>query len=287
MKKNFNYLIAVFLISCISCEEKGPIIILEESQIPLVDTSYISGVPLNSVPANILFEEFSGVRCSNCPSGNEETHNIVIANPDRIVPVTVHSDFLAAPYENNQDLRNQDANILANTLGPVGSKPSCFINRKVFNGQRLINSPSTWSGLVDNVLNEQSVVAINLEIVSFNLVDRSFRFKVTLEYAASATGHNLGFYITESEIIAEQLNLTVKIDNYVHEYILRKSLTPVIGDPITTFIETNTVIVKEFRVDLNEFDADNLWKMEHMHLVAFIRQSNDDIVNAAMIDLIP
>jgi hypothetical protein len=97
----------------------------------------------------------------------------------------------------------------------------------------------------------------------------------------------LGFYITESEIIAEQLNLTVKIDNYVHEYILRKSLAPVIGDPITTFIETNTVIVKEFRVDLNEFDADNLWKMEHMHLVAFIRQSNDDIVNAAMIDLIP
>ena len=239
MKKHFYFLVALIVISISACEEVGPIIILEESQIPLVDTSYVSNIAFNAVPANVLFEEFSGVRCSNCPSGNEETHNLVVANPGRIVPVTVHSDFLAAPYENNPDLRNEDANILANTLGPVGSKPSCFINRKVINGQRLVNSPNTWSGIVDNELNIQSDVAINLEIVSYDLVERSFRYKATLEYAAAATSHNLGFYITESEIIAKQLNLTVKIDNYEHEYVLRKSLTPIIpGKSIQNILVT-------------------------------------------------
>ena len=287
MRKHIYFLVALIAIGFSSCEEEGPIIILEESQIPLVDTSYVSGTALSSVPANVLFEEFSGVRCANCPNGNEETHNLVVANPGRVVPVTVHSDFLAAPYENSPDLRNEDANILANTLGPVGSKPSCFINRKLVNGQRLINSPGTWNGLVDNELNLQSDVAINLEIVSYDIVERSFRYKATLEYAAAATSHNLGFYITESEIIAEQLNLTVKIEDYEHEYILRKSLTPVIGDPITTDIVANTVIIKEFRVDLDEFDADKVWNLEHMHLVAFIRQANDEIVQAATVDLVP
>ena len=89
------------------------------------------------------------------------------------------------------------------------------------------------------------------------------------------------------EIIAEQLNLTVKIEDYEHEYVLRKSLTPVIGDPITTDIVANTVIIKEFRVDLDEFDADKVWNLEHMHLVAFIRQANDEIVQAATVDLVP
>jgi len=287
MKKLFYSLGTILILALSACEEEGPIIILEEGQVALVDTSYISGTPLSPVPANVLFEEFSGVRCSNCPSGNEETHNIVVANPGRIVPVTVHSDFLAAPYEGYQDLRNDDANAIADNLGPVGSKPSCFINRKIINGQRLVNSPSIWSGIVANELTNQSDVAIRLEIVSYDLVERSFRYKVTLEYAAAASGHSLGFYVTESEIIAEQLNLTVKIFDYEHEYVLRKSLTPIIGNPITTDLVPNIVVIKEFIVDLDEFDADAIWKMEHMHLVAFIRQSNDDIVNAATIDLIP
>ena len=100
-----------------ACEEEGPFINFEEDQASLVDTSYLSSTPIPSADKNVLFEEFSGVRCSNCPSGNGATHTIYAAKGARFVPVTVHSDFLALPYGTDQDLRNEDANTIAICLG--------------------------------------------------------------------------------------------------------------------------------------------------------------------------
>jgi hypothetical protein len=92
------------------------------------------------------------------------TNGLYTTLGDRFVPVTVHSDFLALPYGTNQDLRNDDANAIANALGPVGQKPSTFINRKVINGQRLQGSTGTWAGLVNNELALSSFVNLNVEV---------------------------------------------------------------------------------------------------------------------------
>ncbi len=283
----YSQILTLYILSVLlfACKEEGPIIILEEVQKPLVDTSYIATTPIAAVPKNVLFEEFSGVRCSNCPVGNEITHNLVTDNPGRIAAVTVHSDFLAAPYDDYPDLRSEDADIIANTLGPVGSKPSCFINRKVYAGQRLVNSPNSWTAIVDDELSQTSEVGIQLEIIDFNIIERSFRYQVTMMYASEVANLSLGIYLTESEIISKQLNSTVKIDDYEHEYVLRKSITPIIGVPVTEAIEANTVIIKEFELNLNDIDPDFVWNMENMHLVAFLRQANDDIANAVMIDI--
>jgi len=286
MKYTQFLILAFFSVAFFSCEEEGPIIILEESEVPLVDTSYLSTSTINAVPKNVLFEEFSGVRCANCPIGNEITHDLVINNPGRIAAVTVHSDFLAAPYDDYPDLRTEDANLIANTLGPVGSKPSCFINRKIINGQRLVNSPNTWSSYVDDELAMTSDVDIQLEIIYTDLVERIFRFQVTLMYASEVTDLNLGVYLTESGIISEQLNSTVKEEDYEHEYVLRKSIFPVIGTPITETIAANTVIIKEFEIDLDDYDSDDVWELENMHLVSFLRQADDEVVNAIMADIV-
>ena len=211
----------------------------------------------------------------------------VLANPGRIVPVTVHSDFLATPYDEDQDLRTNDANEIANNLGPVNSKPSCFINRKIYNGQRLLNSPGIWSGFVNAELALQSNVDLQLEIVSYDLLERTIRYRATLSYAAAAQNHNLGFFITESKIEATQLDLTVKVHDYEHEYVLRKTLTYYIGDPVLNDIVPNLVIIKEFEIDLDDYDAAGIWKLENMELVAFIRQSDDAIVQANTVKVAP
>lgn len=280
-------LIVFLMVLLIACKEEGPFINFEEDQLTLVDTSFVSATPIAAVNKNVLFEEFSGVRCSNCPLGNAVTNGLYSALGDRFVPVTVHSDFLAFPYENTQDLRNADANEIANSLGPVGQKPSTFINRKVINGLRLQGSPGTWAGLVDDELNLNSFVDLNLEIVNLDEAERVLRYRITLSYSADAPNHNLGFFLTESEIIAEQLDGSVKIEDYEHEFVLRKSITPVIGTAIGSDIPANTVIIKEFEIDIDDYDTDNLWVMNHMYLVAFIRLDNDAIETATMTELIP
>lgn len=273
-----------------SCEEEGPLIILEAGQEALTDTCYISSDPISATPKNVLFEEFSGVRCANCPAGNLEAHNIVVANPDRVIPVTIHSQFLANPYSGTPDLRNEDADLIANTLGPVTEKPSSFINRKVIMGRRLVGSLGSWSGLVDAELTLSAEVNLNLEIVAANEAERTIRYKVTISYPQDASSHNLGFYLTESEIIAKQLDGSVKIDDYEHEFVLRKSLGPIVGDPLVGCdLVANTVIVKEFSIDLDDEDLDpnGEWNIAHMDIVAFIRQGNEEIVNAAGVTILP
>ncbi|MGB1247355.1 MAG: Omp28-related outer membrane protein [Chitinophagales bacterium] len=288
MKKKIAYFYLVTIILCFaSCEEVGPVIILEESQIALVDTNYISSTPITAGVKNILFEEFSGVRCFNCPAGNVATHDMVITHGERIVPVTIHSDLLALPYTlEDPDLRNTDAELIANTLGPVGVKPSCFINRKTINGDRLQTSIGTWESSVLDELSTSTNVNMQLEILATNIVERTMTYRITLEYASDVTGHNLGFFLTESHIIAEQLDGSIHVLDYEHEYILRKSITPIIGEPLTVDLLENTVIIKEFEIDINDYDSANEWQIENMHLVAFIREANDNIANATMVDII-
>lgn len=277
--------IALWMLS--ACQEDGPFINFEENQESLVDTSYLSTTPIPSENRNVFFEEFSGVRCSNCPAGNGATNAIYAAKGDRFVPVTVHSDFLALPYGTDQDLRNVEANEIANSLGPVGQKPSTFINRKIINGVRLQGSIGTWAGLVDAELALGSFVNLNLEVVNADETERTVRYRITLEYSADAPNHNLGFYLTESEIETEQLDGSTPIYDYVHEFVLRKAITPVIGTNVGANVIQNTVIIKEFEIDIDDYDSDAIWVMNHMHLVAFIRLDNDEIETATMVDLIP
>ncbi len=287
MKMNKLSILAGIIILMSSCKEEGPFINFEKDQVSLVDTSYVSATPIPSVNRNVLFEEFSGVRCSNCPAGNAVTNSLYTTLGNRFVPVTVHSKFLAFPYGTDQDLRTDDANEIANSLGPVGVKPSTFISRKVIGGTRLQQSPGTWAGLVNSEIALPSFVDLNLEIVTLDETERTLRYRITLSYSVDAPKHNLGFYLTESEIIAEQLDGSTQVVNYEHEFVLRKAITPVIGENVAAQVAENTVIIKEFEIDIDDYDVDELWVMNHMYIVAFIRLDNDDIETATMTELIP
>lgn len=285
-KYKISFIVSIlFLLT--ACQEDGPFINLEEDQETLVDTVYVSTTPIPVANRNVLFEEFSGVRCSNCPAGSIVTKSLFTTLGSRFVPVAVHSDFLALPYGDDQDLRNADANEIASSLGPVGQKPTTFVNRKIINGIRLQGSTGTWAGLVNDELTLPTFADMNLEIVEVDETERTLRYRITISYSEDAPNHNLGFYLTESEIVAEQLDGSIKRPNYVHEFVLRKAITPVIGTNVGADIVENSVVIKEFEVDIDDYDVDGIWDMKHMYLVSFIRLDNDDIETATMAELIP
>jgi hypothetical protein len=281
MKKSF-ILILASLIFLTSCKEEGPFIILEEPQTPLVDTTFIADdvpAPQNKV---VLLEEFTGVRCTNCPGGHQKVAELYNLHPGRFIAIAVHTNFLGAPYENNLDLRTQGGETLGSTLGPINGKPSAFVDRKQFSSvptRDLIN-PDLWPPLVAEQLALPTPVNLLLEKVSLNDNTRVLRYRITLTYTQNAQNHNLGFAITENNLISAQLNSGTIIDNYVHKHVLRNYLSPIIGQPLTETLETGRVIIKEF-----EFEIPLSWNIENLELIAFIRQSNDEIVNAAYINL--
>lgn len=280
IKYFFSVFIFLIVLALPSCKEEGPIIILEEAEIPLVDTTYVVD---NIPPAEqkvVLMEEFTGVRCTNCPLGHAKVAELYAAHGERFIAIGVHSNFLGMPYEGNEDFRTESANSLNNAMGPVNGKPSAFVDRKIFTGNqtRDIINPDLWTGFVAQQLASSTPLNIDLEIVDLNENERLVRYKTTLTYTEEALAHNLGFVITENNLVAAQLNAGVVIQDYNHQHVLRSFLTSVIGTPLIVELEMGRVIIKEF-----EFEVPLEWNIDNLELIAFIRASNDEIVQAKMV----
>ena len=73
--------------------------------------------------------------------------------------------------------------------------------------------------------------------------------------------------------------------------VIKRNLTKkrdvIIGANIGSDVTQNTVIIKEFKIDIDDYDTNKLWTMNHMYVVAFVRLDNDDIETATMAELIP
>jgi len=287
----------LFLIS--ACKELDQPVVLNPSQLALLDTSYVSTTAIAAAPKNVMMEEFSGVKCPNCPTGNAKSKEIHLENPSRVTIVTVHSNSLASPFSGDQDLRSDDADELVNVLGPLGAKPSTFINRSKLqdpNKTVIAGDPTSmtlWKTYVDAELAKTVPVKLSLETIYVDVEKRKFRYKIVLEFAEAMQNINLGFLLTESEIETQQLDGVTHLEEYTHEFVLRDFISSILGEALTENIVANTVIIKEFEIDLNDFEARSDgkytnpadWKIDNMELIAFIRAENDELVQSIAVEL--
>lgn len=296
MIKNISiFILAISTVFLYQCKEIDTPVILDPSQVALFDTTYISTTPFSAFPKNVLLEEFSGVRCTNCPQGNAKTHALHTANPTRINIVTAHSKFLASPYSGDLDLRTEDAQALAVApLGPVASKPATYINRIIFPSlaNRAIPDVDTWENFVNDELDKTTPINLELETSFLDEEERKFRYKITINFAETVSDISLGFLLTESYIEATQLDNGTEVEDYEHEYVLRDYITSIFGEILTEETVANTVIIKEFEIDLDDYEAPTGnytnpidWKIENMELVAFVRDANDEILQSTSVEL--
>ncbi len=287
MKRIFYIPVIIVLSLFTFCEEEGPFIILSPSELPLIDTSYISSTVVLPAVANVLIEEFSGVRCSNCPKGNEKLEELINSYGEQIVAISAHSDFLAAPYGDDQDLRTQDANDLGTLIGGISSKPAASLNRRLQDGQTAIaiKNPDSWEQYVITELAGTRSVNMEIEILNADVMERTIEFKITLSYSADASSHSLGFGILENDIIADQQDGIVKVEDYVHKHVLRKFISPLIGETLTTELTPNTIIEKSFRIDVDDYDEANIWNINNLSIVAFIRTMDNSILQSTYSDV--
>lgn len=297
MSKNISIIIiAITSLFLFQCKEEPTPVILDPSQSALFDTTYVSSTAFSAFEKNVLLEEFSGVKCTNCPQGNAKTKSLHAANPTRINIVTAHSYFLAAPYAGDFDLRTEDAEaLIAAPLGPVPSKPSTYINRIKYASfvNRAVPDVDTWENLVNAELAKTSPVNLELETSFVNEEERKFRYKITVSFSEAVANISLGFLLTENYIKTTQLDNGIKIKNYEHEYVLRDYITSIFGEVLTEEIVANTVIIKEFEIDLDDYDAQANgkntnpadWKIENMEIVAFVRDASDEIIQSTSVEL--
>lgn len=283
---NKPLLLAVALLLAVSgCREVGPDINLKNNENAIEDTTYVESPVQTAELHNVLIEEFTGVRCPNCPQGHVIIANIKAANPGRVNSLSLHPiNSLGAPYPFSVlDFRSQDAQDLFDYLGQIGLEPAAGINRKLFGGEtKILLDKSKWNAKVNDELS--STVPVNIVLEStYDSVLREVTIVTELHYIqASSEQHKLTVVLTESNLVTAQLDGAVIDTFYTHKDIVRGFVTSKTGDLLTATIEPGRVIRKVFKKSI-----DAAWKPEDMYVIAYVHEfaNSKQVLQSKEVDL--
>ncbi|MBI1306269.1 MAG: Omp28-related outer membrane protein [Bacteroidetes bacterium] len=248
------------LITFIGCEEIPPIInynvLIELSR----DTSYLTTSSLPTQLRNVLTEDISGDKCPNCPNAAVLAHNIKEGNDKgRVVIMTLHMwDLvkLTAPL-GKDTLNTDDATYIVKNqiIGDLPGLPNGAVNRKIFNGKSdAILTPSSWEAYVNQDLSLTSDIYAELKLIP-DKENRSVIANIKVVFLKEMDERiNMTLALTENHIIGPQEmkvnGNSVIVDNYEHNFILRKTITPYDGIILGETFERGRTFEKGFEFTL-------------------------------------
>ncbi len=252
-----------------SCKEVGPDINLKNNQNVISDTTYIESPVASPELKNVILEEFTGVRCPNCPQGHQTLAAIKTANPGRAFSVSFHPvNSLGYHYEFSTDtFENNDAQTLFDELGQRGFEPVAAINRIPFNANSVLFDRNVWATNTTAQLLLTTPVNIVLD-KNYNSSNRELTITVELHYTENVAEKNkLTVLLSESNIISAQLNGSVIDTFYTHNDVQRAFVSDIRGDLIDQTREAGRVVRKVYKTTLAA-----KWKPENMHILAYVHE---------------
>lgn len=222
----------------------------------------------------VLIEDFTGHMCGNCPRAHEQAASLINTYKDNLVIVAIHTggfatvvpvlgyttDFNTPMGDELGDYYNADQEGL-----PIG-----LVNRREWGGSP-VTRYGNWGSLASTVLAEQPKMKMELTSV-YDPTDRSIDLQTHLEYFTTGdANHQIVALITEDSIIAKQEDYTFgHEDNYVHNHVLRTTITPgTWGVPV----KGNQIFLGE-KFDLS-FTAtlDTAWVPANCHIVVYVHDN--------------
>ena len=270
MKFKYIFFVAILFILNSSClEEIGPSVTIEKTD------------------RIVLIEEFTGVRCVNCPQGSAEIQALLNTYGESLIAISIHAGTFSDPYsDSNIDFRTDDGTELigylnAPSTGPAGY-PAAVVNRKLHNGagQDRAVFQSSWSGIIGNELQLKADVQIELN-KSYDPVTRVLTINPTLFFQEDIPGDvNFTALITQDSIVDVQLDQAGKDYNYVHKHVLRDVITGSYSGDLV-----GTDIAKDKLETLNySYTIPTEWNAKKCNIVVFVNRNNGatlDVLQAA------
>lgn len=255
--RNIFFLTSVTLCLFFSCKEVGPHIDFTNGN----NGGNGNGSGDTTQPKIVLIEEFTAVRCPNCPKGRIIIDNLLQSDSGRIEVVEIHSGDLAEPYNTTDpDFRSVEADQLTDYLGPFPFQPSAAIDRKIFPGQtdRLIDR-NFWPQYVAQELDSVNKVTVTLQ-KDYNSSTRELKVTIIVYFKEAVSDViNASLMVTESNIVCPQLDGVTIIDNYVHHDVFRAMVDmPYYGVQISGDKTAGSTWSQEFSMVLpTNWNADN------------------------------
>lgn len=226
---------------------------------------------------NVLIEDFTGQRCTNCPNAAQKIHEFQEQyGKDRVIAVAIHGGGFGVDEIKPNGQPNPNG--LANETGKdyynrwnIKAQPKGLVDRSSGTDGGL--DLDLWQGaVVTRFLNALTLKAdVEVARVNYDAATRKLALEVKVEGKTSVAG-NLQVWLTESNIVKLQaMPDGTNNRNYVHNHVFRASVNAPYGDPMT--LDADQEQIKTYEFTLKEG-----WVPEEMAIVAFLYNSTDGVI---------
>lgn len=217
---------------------------------------------------NVLIEDYTGTWCGYCP---RVSYGIELAKEatDKAVSVAIHVF---------DEMEISGIGPLVNYFNPSGGYPFATLNRT-----------TTWSypepnnlGQVVNLTNGDADLGLSINpVLNGTTMDIEITAKFGIDYSTSDL--KLVVYVLEDDLLYDQQNYTdyyggaSVLANFEHDYVLRASLTDLMGDTILpSSTSANSIFVETISTAVPSNVADS----DKTSVVAFIvNGSSNTVIN--------
>lgn len=251
-----------FILICMICTRCSEVPVT----IPISDPG-----PGNVTNQNVLVEEYTGVRCQNCPAGAQLLEELKTIHGNRLIILSIHGGFFAQPAnkENKLKLDNTYGQQLINIFNQPQGYPSAMIDRKLFSSQSsLFLGGGFWAGYIDQEKNKTPQVGIEM-INSVDPLSRKLSSNVTIRGLADLSNQSLLLSVALAENNIQDAQLTPSgIDtNYIHRHVMRSFLTSTSGNTLDPVVPGNA---KSYSFN---FSIPAEWNADQLSVVAFVHNA--------------
>lgn len=218
----------------------------------------------------VLLEEFTGQKCTNCPSAHESIEKIEEQYGDNLIAVSIHATTLAINEDPNSKisgLKQPEGDEYSQKWG-VSTIPIGVVNRK--SG---LTDPGAWQGLVREYMQNDSPIAITLS-ATLDETSEKINIETDIDAGDNITG-KLQLWVVESGIVAVQLLLDGSLNpNYVHNNVFRAAVNGTWGENVT-------LVTRESQSFAHSIAVKSNWNIDNLSIVAFIYTDTDGVLQAA------
>lgn len=218
-----------------------------------------------TVVKKVLLEDYTGVRCVNCPAAAQIALDLQAQYPERLIVLGVHAGFMSNPFAGQPNFKTPEGDEWYGYFG-FDSNPIGTVNRIPSSGNYGLNS-GQWGAAVAAELEKEPVVGISIHN-QYDAATRKLTVRADLKKVADINDDlSLVVCLMEDNIVAKQLTPSGIVDDYVHRHVFRKSLNGTWGESVAF---DASGITKQYDALIDEgFDASNCY------IIAYVYSNSD------------
>lgn len=266
---SFIFILGIFFFACDEIEKPYlPIVGDNEEEGEVTVTVTFPELTPANLYRKVLVEEYTGHKCTNCPTGHAKLDEMFGLYGDTIVAIGVHAGPLASTDEEYPyNFVTPQGTQLFNDFN-IPQIPLAIMSRVRYNANSWGSPINKWIdhfNMVDRSKNSAAIQLINEYNPTAQTITTYAKVTILEEIVNKV---QFCVVVTENGIVKPQLNAGVIVPDYTHNHVLRGSLNGNYGVPLTSngLVVNGETYLKGYRVSLRNRD----WVASNCSIVAYL-----------------